>query len=72
MMPLRSAAGIRDGFDFRTEVGFRGFVGHVGARAGDVELPPVVDAPQPFFFVATEEQGRAPMRAMVLHEPDVA
>ena len=41
-------------------------VGHVDAGAVDVELPAVVDAAQPGFFVAPEEQRRAAMRAVVL------
>jgi hypothetical protein len=45
-------------------------VHHVHAAAADVELPAVVDAPQPALLVTAEEQRGAPMRAELFEESD--
>jgi hypothetical protein len=45
------------------EMPLRRFVGHIHARARDVELPAVVSAAEPGLLVAAEEQRSAPMRA---------
>src|SRR4029077_5925559 len=42
----------------------------VDAAAGDVELPAVIDAAQPAFLVAAEEQRGAAVRAIFVQEPD--
>src|SRR5579859_4131448 len=47
---------IRGGSDFLPEVRLRWLVGHVNARAVDVELPAVIDAAEPVFLVSSEEQ----------------
>ena len=63
---------IRHGLDFGFEVGLRRLVRHVDAVAVDVELPAVVDAAQAGFFIAAEEQRRAPMRAVALDQAGLA
>ncbi len=45
-------------------------VHHVHATAADVELPAVVDAPETALLVASEEERRAPMRAVFVEETD--
>ena len=54
------------------ELGFRRLVRHVDAAAADVVLPAVVDAPQPPFFIAAEEQRGASVGAVVGQEADLA
>ena len=54
------------------EVVLRRFVHHVGAGAGDVELPAVIDAAQTAFLVAAEEQRRAAVRAEFVDQADAA
>jgi hypothetical protein len=45
-------------------------VRHLQAVAGGVELPAVIDAAQPAFLVAAEEQRGAAMRAAVIENTD--
>src|SRR5207245_10481394 len=47
-------------------------VHHVHTAAADIELPAVVDTPQPTLLVAAEEQRGAPMRAELVEEADSA
>ena len=47
-------------------------VRHVEAIALHVELPAVIRAAQPGLLVAAEEQGRAAMRAAVIHDADAS
>ena len=51
---------------------FFGFVELVDAGAGDIELPSVIDAAQPTFFVATEEQRGTTVRAIFVQQTDAA
>jgi len=44
----------------------------VDAGAGDIELPAVVDAAQPAFLVAPEEQRGAAVRTILVQKPDAA
>ena len=77
----RSEVGPHDATAFASRVGggftlflksdSAGSLGISDARAVDGEFPAVVDAPQAAFFVATKEQGRAPMRAVVLDQADL-
>src|SRR4051794_19790372 len=53
------------------EVGLGWFVGHVDARAVNSELPAVVHASEAGLFVATEEQRRSAMRAVVLDQSNL-
>ena len=45
---------------------------HVDALALDVEFPAVIDAAQPAFLVAAEEQGRRAMGTALVQQPDAA
>src|SRR6266508_4047494 len=45
-------------------------VHHVHTATADVELPAVVDTPQPTLLVAAEEQRGAPMRAELVEESE--
>ena len=47
-------------------------VHHVGAGAGDVELPAVIDAAQAAFLVAPEVQRGAAVRAEFVEQADAA
>ena len=51
---------------------FLRLVQHVDAVAVDVELPAVIDAAQPAFLVAPEEQRGAAMRAVFVDQTDAA
>jgi hypothetical protein len=54
------------------EVLMRRHARHVDAVARDVELPAVIDAADPAFLVASQEQRRAAVRAAVVHHADPA
>ena len=71
-MPLRSTHGYAAARHLGLEIGLGWLVGHVDAVAADVELPAVVDAANALFLVATEEQRRAAMRAVVRDQPELA
>ena len=49
-----------------------GFVHLLDAAAVGGEFPAVVDAAQPALFVASEPQGGAAMRAILVDEADLA
>ena len=48
------------------------FARRLEAIAVDIEFPAVINAAQTAVLVATEEQRRAPMRAIGIHQPDAA
>ena len=58
------AAAVRLLAHLRAERRLHRLVGHVDALAGGVVLPAVIDAPEPRFLVASEEQVRAAVRAV--------
>src|SRR2546426_12640528 len=62
--------GIRRLADLVLEGELLRLVHHVHATAADVELPAVIDAPQPTLLVAAEEQRGASMRAELVEEAD--
>src|SRR5438270_179876 len=64
------SGGIGVCFDLVPEVTFGGFIRHVDAGAIGGELPAVVDASEALLLVATEEQGGASVRAVVLDQAD--
>src|SRR5215216_4607433 len=64
--PIRGAVGER--LDLLLEVTLLRLVGHVDTVAFGVELPPVVDAAEPAFFVAGIEQRRAAVGAILFDE----
>ena len=51
---------------------FFGLVELVDARAGDIELPAVIDAAQPTFLVAAEEQRCAAVRTILVQQADAS
>ena len=59
---------VRPRVHLRLEVALRRLRRHVDAITGDIELPAVVNAAQPFFLVASEEQRCAAVRAGVLDD----
>ena len=58
--------------DLVLELLLRGLVQLIDAAAVDVELPAVIDAAQPAFLVAAEKQRGAPVRTILVQEPDLA
>src|SRR5262249_48280280 len=62
---------IGDGLDFAFEVTLGWFVGHVETVALDVELPAVIDAAQARFLVASKEETRSAVWAVVPNESDL-
>ena len=65
---LRHLIGFR--FDFVTDVLVLRRIRHIEAVAGSVELPAVIDTPQPAFLITPEEQRGAAVRAAVVEDPD--
>ena len=60
------------GTDFILEMQFFGFVHHVDTAALNVELPAVVDTAQATLFIAAKKQRYAPMRTVLIEQPDTA
>ena len=63
--------GVGGNSDLVLEVALGGLRGHVHAAAFNVELPAVVDAPEPRLFVPAEKEARAAMGAVVVKDADV-
>ena len=66
------AARVRAGPHLVPERALRRHARHVDAAADHVELPAVVDAAEPALLVATVEERRAAVRAVLGDEPDLA
>src|SRR5262249_12763797 len=64
--------GIASRADLARELDLRGLVHHVYAAPFHVELPAVVDAPEPAVLVAPEEERGLAMRAALVEETDAA
>ena len=55
---------------FRRETACRWFRRHLDDVAVDVDLPAVVETPQPGFLVAAERKRRAPMRTVLADDAE--
>src|SRR5215207_6141937 len=63
---------IRFGFDARLKVVIARLARKVDAVTFDVELPAVIDAAQPGLLIASQEQRRRAVRALLTEETDAA
>src|SRR5215471_5447982 len=70
--PVALDARIGDSPYFLLEITFGWLIRHIDTVAGGVEFPTVVHTAQAALFVATEKQGRAAMRTIVLDQAECA
>ena len=65
-------ARIRGDADLFVEFAAGRFIGHIDAAAFDIEFPAMIEAAQSVFFVTTEKQRGAAVRAHVIDQADLA